>query len=173
MHASTSRGQGVLRPLPRPIRHSNQRLHVRYIYKLYRSSSDHAFDFLDFDFEFLCCLETGAKVHLECRDREDGNITYSVAGQTDKLGTYILTIDGEHEEELCETALVESSNSVSSEINKDAFIRRSARISLTTNNGITSPVRAVNPLGFVRKTPLPLCTEVLRELGMTSDDLIF
>ncbi|GLU22862.1 hypothetical protein SLE2022_389050 [Rubroshorea leprosula] len=113
----------------------------------------------------------GAKVRLECRDREGGTVKYSVDGQTDKLGTYVLTIDGEHEEEVCDITLVESSDHECSEINQDAFLRKSARISLTTNNGITSPVRLANPLGFMRKTPLPECTEVLRELGITPEGL--
>ncbi|GKU94407.1 hypothetical protein SLEP1_g7906 [Rubroshorea leprosula] len=90
----------------------------------------------------------------------NSSLESAITCQTDKLGTYVLTIDGEQEDEVCEIALVESSNSVCSEINKDAFLRRSAGISLTTNNGIISPVRAANPLGFMRKTPLPLCTDM-------------
>lgn len=114
---------------------------------------------------------TGAKVRLECRDREGGKLTYSVDGQTNNAGTYVLTVEGNHEEEVCEIALIESSDPECSEINKDDYLRKSARISLTTNNGITSPVRSANPLGFMKSNPLPECVEVLRELDVTPDSL--
>lgn len=111
----------------------------------------------------------GAKVKLECKDREGGVVKFSVDGVTDKVGTYVLQVDGDHEEEVCDIVLIESGDPECSEINKDEFLTKSARISLTTNNGITSPVRVANPLGFMRKNPLPECPEVLKELGMTPD----
>lgn len=111
-------------------------------------------------------IVTGAKVRLECRDRETENVTYTVEGDTTEGGRYSLHIEGDHEDEVCETVLVKSSRPDCDEVNKDAFTRRSARISLTKNNGIHSQARMANPLGFMRKKPLPGCAEVLLELGI-------
>ncbi|OWM89388.1 olee1-like protein [Punica granatum] len=111
----------------------------------------------------------GAKVRLECRDREGGSLTYSVDGTTSANGTYHLPVDGEHEEEICEIVLVKSSMEGCDEVSQDTYLRKSAKINLTSNNGISSPVRIANPLGFMKKDPLSECAEVLRELGMTAD----
>merc|ERR1712100_886429 len=97
----------------------------------------------------------GAKVSLECRNREGGTLLYSSEAETDKSGTYRIPVDGDHEEEICEIVL-----------------KKSARISLTKNNGISTPVRLANPLGFMKKKPLPECAKALRELGMNPDDVI-
>lgn len=111
-------------------------------------------------------------MRLECRDREGGSLTYSVEGTTDNKGTYRLPVDGEHEEEVCEIILVKSSKQGCDEVSKDTFLRRSAKINLTANNGISSPVRIANPLGFMKKDPLPECADVLKELGMIGTDTI-
>ncbi|KAF5729169.1 Olee1-like protein [Tripterygium wilfordii] len=114
----------------------------------------------------------GAKVRLECRVREGGELTYSVEGETDADGTYRLAVTGDHEEEVCEVVLVKSSMPECTEESSAEFLRKSARISLTTNNGILSNVRTANALGFMIKDPIPECTEVLRELGITSAGLV-
>ncbi|KAF5742341.1 Olee1-like protein [Tripterygium wilfordii] len=114
----------------------------------------------------------GAKVRLECRNREGGDLTYSVEGETDANGGYRLTATGDHEEEVCEVVLVKSSMPECSEESTAEYLRKTARISLTTNNGISSPVRDANPLGYMVKEPIPECTEALRELGITSDGLV-
>ncbi|KAF8026360.1 hypothetical protein BT93_F2989 [Corymbia citriodora subsp. variegata] len=111
----------------------------------------------------------GAKVRLECKNREGGDLTYSIEGVTDHAGTYRLPVDGEHEEEICEIVLVKSSQTGCDEVSNEAFLRKSARISLTKNNGMATPVRQANPLGFLKKEALPECTDVLKELGMTKD----
>ncbi|XP_057949296.1 olee1-like protein [Malania oleifera] len=108
----------------------------------------------------------GSKVRLECRDREGGHLTYTVEGETDAKGMYHLEAEGNHEEEVCEVVLVKSGSEDCKEENKVGFGRHSARISLTHNNGISSPSRLANPLFFMRKEALPVCPEVLRELGI-------
>ncbi|KAK9267831.1 hypothetical protein L1049_010267 [Liquidambar formosana] len=112
----------------------------------------------------------GAKVRLECRNREGGDLTYSVEGETDKTGTYQLGVDGEHENEVCEIVLVKSSKPDCSEISTDTYTRKASRISLTSNNGMVSGKRLANPLGFMKKEALPECSEVLKELGILSFD---
>ncbi|KAL5841467.1 hypothetical protein ACOSQ3_012070 [Xanthoceras sorbifolium] len=108
-----------------------------------------------------------AKVRLECREREDGKVTYSVDGETDNLGVYHLPVEGDREEEVCEIHLVESSDPECSDIDNKTYLKKSARISLTRDSGIASKNRIANPLGFMKKDPLPECPEVLKELGIT------
>ncbi|XWS19698.1 hypothetical protein CRYUN_Cryun31cG0038300 [Craigia yunnanensis] len=114
----------------------------------------------------------GAKVRLECKDLEGGKLTYFVDGETDASGTYRLKVEGDHEEEICEVALIESSDPECSEIDKENYLRKSARVSLTKENGISSDSRISNPLGFMVKERVPECTEVLRELGITAGGLV-
>lgn len=114
----------------------------------------------------------GAKVRLECKTRENGEITYSYDGVTDETGTYRLPVDGDHSEEVCDIRLIKSSQPGCEEISDDLFLRKSARISLTTDNGIATPVRQANPLGFLKKEALPECADVLRELGITPNGLV-
>ncbi|GMN43557.1 hypothetical protein TIFTF001_012767 [Ficus carica] len=114
----------------------------------------------------------GAKVRLECRESEGGSVTYSSDSITDETGTYKIVVDGDHEEELCEVQLLKSSIPDCSEISKDPFNKLNARVSLTSNNGMSSPVRQANPLGFLKKTSLAECPEVLKELGIIPDALV-
>lgn len=111
-------------------------------------------------------------MRLECRESEGGSVTYSNDSITDETGTYKIVVDGEHEEELCEVQLLKSSIPDCSEVSKDPFNKLNARVSLTSNNGMSSPVRHANPLGFLKKTPLAECPEVLKELGLTPDALV-
>ncbi|KAK9990933.1 hypothetical protein SO802_025918 [Lithocarpus litseifolius] len=112
-----------------------------------------------------------ARVRIECRDREGGSVTYSNEAVTDASGSYQLLVDGNHEEEICEVALVKSSDPNCNEVSKDPFLKRSARVSLTLNNGISSPVRLANPLGFLRKERLPQCDAVLKEIELVPADI--
>ena len=111
-------------------------------------------------------------MRLECKDLEGGKLTYAVDGETDASGSYHLKVEGIHEEEVCEVALIESSDPECAEIDKENFLRKSARVGLTKDNGLSSDIRIANPLGFMVKERLPECTEVLRELGITSSGLV-
>lgn len=114
-------------------------------------------------------VRAGAKVRLECRDREGGSITLSSEADTDEQGRYNIPVEGDHEEEVCEVILVKSPNDDCNEISNELHAKLSARISLTNNNGIAGPHRIPNPLGFMKKEADPQCAEVLKELGLTPD----
>ncbi|KAI4371394.1 hypothetical protein MLD38_019635 [Melastoma candidum] len=114
----------------------------------------------------------GARVKLECRTIEAGDLTYSLEGVTDASGMYSLPIDGDHSTDVCEVILVKSSHPGCEEIGTGPFLRNSARISLTSDNGMATPIRQANPLGFLAKVPLPVCAQVLRELGITPHGLV-
>ncbi|KAF3514438.1 hypothetical protein F2Q69_00008280, partial [Brassica cretica] len=112
----------------------------------------------------------GAKVKLECKGRENQTVTLTKEAVTDKEGKYEMVVMGDHEEEVCEIILVESPDAECSEVNNQEFLRNAARISLTANDGIVSnEVRTINPLGFMRKTPLADCPQVFKELGIVPD----
>ncbi|KAG6594549.1 hypothetical protein SDJN03_11102, partial [Cucurbita argyrosperma subsp. sororia] len=113
----------------------------------------------------------GAKVKLECRKEEGGNVTLSREAETDNNGKYRIEVEGDREEEICEVSLVKSSEEECSELPSDGFAHR-ARVSITANNGITSPVRQANPLGFMRKESDPGCKEVVRQLGYDEAGLL-
>ncbi|XP_010549400.1 PREDICTED: pollen-specific protein-like At4g18596 [Tarenaya hassleriana] len=112
----------------------------------------------------------GAKVKLECKNRVNQTVTLTKEAVTDKSGNYEMEVMGDHEEEVCEIVLGESPDAECSEINNEEFTRNAARISLTANDGIVSnETRSVNPLGFMRKTPLGDCPEAFKELGIVPD----
>jgi hypothetical protein len=106
---------------------------------------------------------TDAKVRLECRKRdENGDLTYSIDGVTNKNGIYRLPVEGDHEEEICEVKTIKSTRS---DCNDPMAGYEKARITLTNKNGLSSDARYANSLGFMKKEALPNCIDVLNELG--------
>ncbi|KAI3466733.1 hypothetical protein Pfo_023396 [Paulownia fortunei] len=113
----------------------------------------------------------GAKVRLECRGEEEGNITYSLEGVTDEKGHYRLTAEGDHGAEECEITLVKSSRPDCDEIPDEGWaIKPSSKITLTKNNGFHDHTRQANPLGFTKKKALPQCTQLFKELEINPED---
>ncbi|KAJ0228811.1 hypothetical protein HA466_0321940 [Hirschfeldia incana] len=112
----------------------------------------------------------GAKVKLECKSRANQTVTLTKEAVTNKDGKYQMEVMGDHEEELCEIILVQSPDAECGEVNNEEFLRNAARISLTANDGIVSnEIRTINPLGFMRKTPVADCPQVFKELGIVPD----
>lgn len=113
----------------------------------------------------------GATVRLECRDREqDTSLTFKGEGTTDASGTYHINVDGDHEDDICEVKLVKSPDPDCSEISDKKFSKDVARVSLTTNSGMASDVRMANPIGFLKKTANPECTQLLEEMGVNPEN---
>ncbi|KAF8409039.1 hypothetical protein HHK36_005111 [Tetracentron sinense] len=111
----------------------------------------------------------GAKVHLECRNRNDGNITYTAEGECDDKSAYSIPVAGEHEEDICEVVLGKSNNPDCAGILPG---RDRARVYISSNNGISSLVRYANSLGFIKKEALPECPEILKELGILPSEVL-
>ncbi|OIW00504.1 hypothetical protein TanjilG_24234 [Lupinus angustifolius] len=112
----------------------------------------------------------GATVRVECKETEGSqNVTFSKEATTDAKGSYKVEVDGDHEEETCEVVLVKSPREDCSEVDKESYLAQAAMISITKNNGITSPIRNANPLGFLKKERLSVCKDVLKELGLSED----
>ncbi|XP_042475838.1 olee1-like protein [Macadamia integrifolia] len=104
-----------------------------------------------------------APIKLECRSRDNGTITHSVESKCDELGDYRVTVEGEHQEDICEVVLLDSPVSNCAEKVRG---RDRARIVLTHNNGVVSSTRYANPLGFLADKPLEVCADVLKELDL-------
>ncbi|KAL9233994.1 hypothetical protein vseg_008920 [Gypsophila vaccaria] len=111
----------------------------------------------------------GATVRLECRNITAGTVTLNAETKTDKLGLYSISAEGDHEDDICQISLVKSPQEDCAEIPTDTYSQQAAKVSLTNNNGEATPVRNANPLGFMRKEPLPECPEVLKELDIVDD----
>ncbi|KAJ4980237.1 hypothetical protein NE237_031074 [Protea cynaroides] len=104
-----------------------------------------------------------AVVKLICKSRENGTVTYSAETKTDVNGKYTIEVLGDHEEEICETNVPESTVDDCKQVVPG---RDYARVVLTHNNGIVSKTRLANSLGFLKKEPLAVCPEILKELGL-------
>ncbi|XP_043700296.1 anther-specific protein LAT52-like [Telopea speciosissima] len=110
-----------------------------------------------------------APVRLTCRNRVNGTISETVEAVCDDLGTYKITVDGEHEDDICEMSVVKTSIT---DCDEHVPGKDRARVVLTHNNGVVSRTRYASPLGFLAKKTLDVCPEVLKELGLlTTVDL--
>lgn len=107
---------------------------------------------------------------MVCKEVESGNTTLSKEAMTDASGRYCVEVEGDHQDEICEVSLVKSSDPDCSELPDSAFDNQATKVSITRNNGIVSPVRTANPLGFLRKDPLHECDAVFHELGLALAD---
>ncbi|KAL6010970.1 hypothetical protein ACLOJK_001413 [Asimina triloba] len=102
----------------------------------------------------------GAKVSVECRERESGKPTFTTEGVTDHTGTYMIPVTDDHDDEICETVLKSSPQADCATVAPD---RERARVFLCSNNGIVSHTRFANNLGFQKNTPLAGCAQVLKQ----------
>ncbi|WOK97099.1 hypothetical protein Cni_G05807 [Canna indica] len=109
----------------------------------------------------------GAKVRLECRHFENGELEYNVEATTDGSGYYKIGVEHSHDEDICEVILVESPLAGCSEIPDG---RDRARVLLTHISGLANNIRYANSLGFLKATPLPQCGALLQQYALGVDD---
>ncbi|XP_010261236.1 PREDICTED: pollen-specific protein C13-like [Nelumbo nucifera] len=102
----------------------------------------------------------GARVRVECRDRDNLNLLFSVEGVTDATGTYNIQVAEDHGDQLCEAVLVRSSQEDCGKIESG---RERANVVLTRNNGVLSDKRFANNMGFIKDQPLAGCAEILKQ----------
>lgn len=102
----------------------------------------------------------GAKVRIECKDRNTMQLLYSKEGTTDSTGTYSILVAEDHEDQLCDALLVSSSQHDCATVSPG---RERARVILTGYNGIASNNRFVNAMGFIKEEALSGCAEVLKQ----------
>ncbi|KAI3891528.1 hypothetical protein MKW92_019245 [Papaver armeniacum] len=87
-------------------------------------------------------------------NKEGGNITYTAEDVvTDEDGMYLVVINGDHEDDVCEVLLKESPRSIVTVVPT----RNQGRVAITIDNGgIDSPIRFMNSLAFSRKYLSPI-----------------
>lgn len=112
-----------------------------------------------YKFTFDLDFNVGAKVRIECKDRDALGIKYSVEGVTDSTGTYKISVAYDHGDDICDAVLVSSPDSFCSTPNRG---RDRARVILTRSNGLISDTRNANNMGFLRDQPLAGCTQLLK-----------
>ncbi|CAA6664424.1 unnamed protein product [Spirodela intermedia] len=90
----------------------------------------------------------GAKVQVECRDRESGVVKYVADGSSDDQGKYrIYSVLVSSPDRWCSSPLAG---------------RERARVVLTHHNGVVSDKRVANNLGFRSDSALAGCAEVMK-----------
>ncbi|XP_022892128.1 major pollen allergen Ole e 1-like [Olea europaea var. sylvestris] len=105
----------------------------------------------------------GASVRLQCKDKENGDVTFTEIGYTRAEGLYSMLVERDHKNKFCEITLISSGRKDCNEIPTEGWAKPSLKFILNTVNGTT---RTVNPLGFYKKEALPKCAQVYNKLGM-------
>ncbi|KAK4758327.1 hypothetical protein SAY87_019628 [Trapa incisa] len=108
----------------------------------------------------------GAKIKVECRNRQSMELLYSQEATTDLTGTYTIPVLEDHHDELCDAMLI-SSPHPTCRIPSEG--RDKARVILTRNNGIATDERFVNNMGFMTNQPLAGCTQILQQYQELDD----
>lgn len=105
------------------------------------------------------CL-SGARVRIECKDRNSLNLKYSIDGVTDSTGTYNIHVDGDHEDQICYAKLIGSPLANCKTADPG---RARSQVILTRSNGAISYLHFANALGFLKDQPLAFCPELLKK----------
>ncbi|XP_019176847.1 PREDICTED: anther-specific protein LAT52-like [Ipomoea nil] len=102
-----------------------------------------------------------AAVRLECRNLDNKTLTYSMEGATGADGNYNLTVDGDHERDMCVVTVVKSPREDCKETVKGL---EKAIVVCTANVGMKSDIRHANPLFFMKDLADERCSKVLEEI---------
>ncbi|MQL90226.1 hypothetical protein Taro_022817 [Colocasia esculenta] len=87
-------------------------------------------------------------------------------GVTDREGKYKIEVDGEHDDEICESVLVSSPKSVCA---TPLTGRDRSRVMLSHANVVVSNKSIANNLGFRRVAAMDSCSEIMRETQERSE----
>ncbi|CAH1427809.1 unnamed protein product [Lactuca virosa] len=101
----------------------------------------------------------GAKVRVECRDRNSMNLRYTMDAVTDATGTYHIEVGTDHGDQKCECTLVGSPDPG---CGKPNIGRHRATVILTSNNGMNYGARYANAMGFLKDTALAGCPQLIK-----------
>lgn len=110
----------------------------------------------------------GAKVRIECRDRETLGLQYSIDALTDSTGTFIFKIEDDHEDQICECVLV--SSPISDCKLADPGRCRASALLTRYMNGVVNSNHIVNNMGFLKEKPLAGCEQVLKQYFPPDED---
>ncbi|WCJ44515.1 Pollen Ole e 1 allergen and extensin family protein [Euphorbia peplus] len=102
----------------------------------------------------------GARVRVECKNRQTMKLVFTKEATTDSTGTYKMYINEDHEDQLCDATLISSPQS---SCKNPVSGRDRARVILTNYNGIASNRRYANAMGFEAEEAMSGCTELLKQ----------
>ncbi|XP_054804496.1 protein DOWNSTREAM OF FLC-like [Prosopis cineraria] len=102
----------------------------------------------------------GARVRVECKDRDSLAVMFREEGVTDSTGTYSILVDHDHGDQMCESAFV--SSPVSDCKVPDPGRSRSTIVLTRTQNGIVNDLHYANALGCFKDVPLPECYHLMK-----------
>ncbi|KAH9718602.1 protein DOWNSTREAM OF FLC [Citrus sinensis] len=105
------------------------------------------------------CL-SGARVRIECKDKNNLNLKYFVDSETDSTGTYNIHVDGDHQDQICYVKLLTSPLADCKTADPG---RASSQVILTRSNGVVLNLHFANALGFLKNRPLTFCPELLKK----------
>ncbi|KAK8653558.1 hypothetical protein V6N13_127551 [Hibiscus sabdariffa] len=108
-----------------------------------------------------CSYIPRAKVEIRCYDRATLRLKFSVGAETDATGTYSITVEDDHQDQICYATLV--SSPIKSCAVPDTR-RNKATVILTRSNGAVSSIHHANAMGFLQNTVAAGCQELLRSL---------
>jgi len=108
----------------------------------------------------------GARVRIECKERDTLQLTYSIEGVTDSTGTYHIMVTGDRENDFCNAKLISSPMSYCAEPDSG---HDHARVILTRSNGLASDTRFANAMGFLRGKPMSGCSQLLKKYDETEE----
>lgn len=101
---------------------------------------------------------------MQCRHPETEQVTMTVTASTNSSGYYHMLIEGDHENEICETYLIKSPKEECNVIPTEGHTNETSRVTLTSENGIAGKYRESNALFFLTQKVAPECQEELKEL---------
>nr|GMD84158.1 anther-specific protein LAT52-like [Ipomoea batatas] len=103
----------------------------------------------------------GVVVRLDCKNIDNETLTYSVQGETGPDGKYSLSVDGDHENDMCDVTVVKSPKE---DCKETVAGLEKARVVCTENVGMDGSVRYANPLFFMKRKADERCPQVLKEI---------
>ncbi|XP_047319580.1 pollen-specific protein C13-like [Impatiens glandulifera] len=103
---------------------------------------------------------SGAKVKVECKNRNTHELMYTKEATTDQTGTYKMTVNDDHQDQICDVMLVSSPQNDCAKVSEG---RDHARVVLSQSNGIASDKRYANAMGFVKDQAMEICNKLLEQ----------
>ncbi|KAI3431079.1 uncharacterized protein J3R85_007996 [Psidium guajava] len=108
----------------------------------------------------------GAIVRVECMDSTGTHLAYSVDTETDADGKWEVTVEDDHDDQMCGAVLVSSPKPGCKTVDAG---RGKATLILTRSNGAISSRHYANSMGCLKDEPLPECAELRALYQLDSD----
>ncbi|XP_047967845.1 protein DOWNSTREAM OF FLC-like [Salvia hispanica] len=108
----------------------------------------------------------GATIRIECHGKDSDKITFTTEAVTGPDGRWSVDVTSDRGDDTCDAVLVKSDNPECATPNAG---RDRARVILTRNNGMTSNIRYANNMGFLKRTPLANCAQILQKYQETEE----